>query len=45
MISVELLSFGHLAMSSWRLQGFQIEADGGNGRLEFVGDGIEEKLS
>jgi hypothetical protein len=37
---VELLPLGFGEFAA--LQGFEIEADGGDGGLEFVGDGVEE---
>src|SRR5580698_4292446 len=39
---VELLPLGFRQFVA--LQGFQIQADGGDGGLEFVGDGIEEAI-
>jgi hypothetical protein len=39
---VELLPLGLGQLVA--LQGFQIEADGGDGRLEFMSDGIEKTI-
>ena len=40
--SVEVLALGFGDVSA--LQGFQVEADGGDGGFEFVGDGVDEGI-